>query len=215
MYQGITSIVSVHGLCAPWVENSERKKSPGANLKEMQVEHGHLAKLYREYTSALMLTVIHSCFIQKMDDELFFVVHVDCVVVIDNTVTICHNKNMSFTVPPLHSGGVMLTYKCDNACRHCLYCCSPKCLATPPSRTQRNDGIADCAEVSAQCLSRVTFGSVLGYNVHFSDFSYGDTLWLLLGIRTTRRGSFLFIKTWKATPKTSTFLNRSGRIPSG
>ena len=33
---------------------------------------------------------------------------------------------MSFTVPPLHSGGVMLTYKCDNACRHCLYCCSPK-----------------------------------------------------------------------------------------
>jgi hypothetical protein len=33
---------------------------------------------------------------------------------------------MPFTVPPLHSGGVMLTYKCDNACRHCLYCCSPK-----------------------------------------------------------------------------------------
>ncbi|HBT75751.1 MAG TPA: hypothetical protein DEB39_02235 [Planctomycetaceae bacterium] len=29
-------------------------------------------------------------------------------------------------LPPLHSGGVMLTYKCDNACRHCLYCCSPK-----------------------------------------------------------------------------------------
>ena len=33
---------------------------------------------------------------------------------------------MTFTVPPLQSGGVMLTYKCDNACRHCLYCCSPK-----------------------------------------------------------------------------------------
>ena len=30
------------------------------------------------------------------------------------------------TIPPLQSGGVMLTYKCDNACRHCLYCCSPK-----------------------------------------------------------------------------------------
>jgi len=44
----------------PWVENNERKKSLGANLKEMQVEHDHLAKLYREYTSALMLTVIHS-----------------------------------------------------------------------------------------------------------------------------------------------------------
>jgi hypothetical protein len=33
---------------------------------------------------------------------------------------------MMLTVPPLHSGGVMLTYKCDNACRHCLYGCSPK-----------------------------------------------------------------------------------------
>jgi hypothetical protein len=33
---------------------------------------------------------------------------------------------MAFTVPPLYSGGVMLCYKCDNACRHCLYNCSPK-----------------------------------------------------------------------------------------
>jgi len=33
---------------------------------------------------------------------------------------------MTFTIPPLHNGGVMLTYRCDNACRHCLYCCSPK-----------------------------------------------------------------------------------------
>jgi len=34
--------------------------------------------------------------------------------------------NMTFTIPPLYNGGVMLTYRCDNACRHCLYCCSPK-----------------------------------------------------------------------------------------
>jgi len=34
--------------------------------------------------------------------------------------------NMTFTVPSLYSGGVMLTYKCDNACRYCLYCSSPK-----------------------------------------------------------------------------------------
>jgi len=33
---------------------------------------------------------------------------------------------MTYTIPPLHSGGVMLTYRCDNACRHCLYNCSPK-----------------------------------------------------------------------------------------
>jgi len=33
---------------------------------------------------------------------------------------------MTFTIPSLRSGGVMLTYRCDNACRHCLYCCSPK-----------------------------------------------------------------------------------------
>jgi hypothetical protein len=43
----------------PWIENNERKKSLGSNLKEMQDEHDHLAKLYREYTAALMVTVIH------------------------------------------------------------------------------------------------------------------------------------------------------------
>jgi len=43
----------------PWAENKERKKSLGANLAEIQAEHDHLAKLYREYTSALMLTMIH------------------------------------------------------------------------------------------------------------------------------------------------------------
>ncbi len=29
------------------------------------------------------------------------------------------------TVPPLLSGGVMLTYRCTNACKHCGYRCSP------------------------------------------------------------------------------------------
>jgi ParB-like chromosome segregation protein Spo0J len=43
----------------PWAENKERKKSLGTNVAEMQVEHNHLAKLFREYTAALMLTVIH------------------------------------------------------------------------------------------------------------------------------------------------------------
>ena len=32
----------------------------------------------------------------------------------------------TFAVSLLRNGGVMLTYKCDNACRHCLYCCSPR-----------------------------------------------------------------------------------------
>ncbi len=32
---------------------------------------------------------------------------------------------MSETVPPLRSGGLMLSYRCDNACRHCLYRCGP------------------------------------------------------------------------------------------
>jgi len=36
------------------------------------------------------------------------------------------SQNDSFIVPPLQSGGVMLTYRCDNACQHCLYECSPK-----------------------------------------------------------------------------------------
>ena len=44
---------------APWAENQERKKSLGTNLAEKQAEHDQLAKLFREYTTALMLTVIH------------------------------------------------------------------------------------------------------------------------------------------------------------
>ncbi|MHC4504379.1 MAG: radical SAM protein, partial [Planctomycetota bacterium] len=30
------------------------------------------------------------------------------------------------TIPPLVSGGVMLSYRCTNECRHCLYRCSPR-----------------------------------------------------------------------------------------
>ena len=30
------------------------------------------------------------------------------------------------TIPPLISGGIMLTYRCSNACKHCLYRCSPR-----------------------------------------------------------------------------------------
>lgn len=36
------------------------------------------------------------------------------------------NKLDQLAIPPLISGGVMLTYKCSNTCRHCLYRCSPK-----------------------------------------------------------------------------------------
>ncbi|NLE39163.1 MAG: radical SAM protein [Pirellulaceae bacterium] len=30
------------------------------------------------------------------------------------------------TIPPLLSGGIMLTYRCTNECKHCLYRCSPR-----------------------------------------------------------------------------------------
>ncbi len=32
---------------------------------------------------------------------------------------------MRYVIPPLISGGIMLTYQCTNACRHCLYRCRP------------------------------------------------------------------------------------------
>lgn len=32
---------------------------------------------------------------------------------------------VNLCVPPLRSGGLMLTYRCSSACRHCLYRCSP------------------------------------------------------------------------------------------
>lgn len=31
----------------------------------------------------------------------------------------------TFKVPPLISGGIMLSYRCTSACKHCLYRCSP------------------------------------------------------------------------------------------
>ncbi len=33
---------------------------------------------------------------------------------------------VELTIPPLISGGIMLSYRCTNACRHCLYRCSPR-----------------------------------------------------------------------------------------
>lgn len=35
-------------------------------------------------------------------------------------------KEPPIRIPPLISGGLMLTYRCTNSCRHCLYRCSPK-----------------------------------------------------------------------------------------
>ncbi|MCE5325738.1 MAG: radical SAM protein [Planctomycetaceae bacterium] len=32
----------------------------------------------------------------------------------------------ALSIPPLISGGVMLSYRCTNTCRHCLYRCSPQ-----------------------------------------------------------------------------------------
>lgn len=45
---------------SPWTENKIRAKSLGTNLTKQQTEHGQLVKLFREYTKALMQTVIHS-----------------------------------------------------------------------------------------------------------------------------------------------------------
>ena len=35
-------------------------------------------------------------------------------------------KRSGILIPPLVDGGVMLSWRCSNACRHCLYRCSPK-----------------------------------------------------------------------------------------
>lgn len=46
---------------------------------------------------------------------------------------------MSITIPPLVSGGLMLTYRCTNRCRHCLYACSesqPNQWMTPNTAEQ-------------------------------------------------------------------------------
>lgn len=36
------------------------------------------------------------------------------------------SRSQGLTIPPLVSGGVMLSYRCTNECRHCLYRCSPR-----------------------------------------------------------------------------------------
>ena len=32
-----------------------------------------------------------------------------------------HSSPTTLTIGPLRSGGVMLTYRCTNTCKHCLY----------------------------------------------------------------------------------------------
>jgi hypothetical protein len=44
---------------SPWEENRGRKKSLRTNLQRMQEEHDLLVKQFREFTAALMLTVVH------------------------------------------------------------------------------------------------------------------------------------------------------------
>ena len=43
----------------PWTENKERKMSLGAKLTVQKPDHDQCTKSYRDYTSALMLTVVH------------------------------------------------------------------------------------------------------------------------------------------------------------
>ena len=35
-------------------------------------------------------------------------------------------RSQKISIPPLVSGGVMLSYRCSNECKHCLYRCSPR-----------------------------------------------------------------------------------------
>ena len=36
------------------------------------------------------------------------------------------HAHTEYAIPPLISGGIMLSYRCSNECRHCLYRCGPK-----------------------------------------------------------------------------------------
>jgi len=36
------------------------------------------------------------------------------------------NRSSECRIPPLQSGGILLSYRCNSACRHCLYQCSPR-----------------------------------------------------------------------------------------
>ncbi|RLI12604.1 hypothetical protein DRO35_02690 [Candidatus Bathyarchaeota archaeon] len=38
-------------------------------------------------------------------------------------------KRMILKIPEPVSGGILLTYKCNSQCRHCMYACSPKLKA--------------------------------------------------------------------------------------
>jgi len=44
---------------SPWAENKERKKSLGSKLMAQQPEHDQCTKSFRDFTSALMVTVFH------------------------------------------------------------------------------------------------------------------------------------------------------------
>ena len=77
------------------------------------------------------------------------------------------NKFGTKKVPPPISGGLLLSYKCSAACRHCMYACSPK---------WKGDWIAreDLEEVLSQLAGRIRpspWGSrtiSLNYGLHFT-----------------------------------------------
>ncbi|MFQ3550278.1 MAG: 4Fe-4S cluster-binding domain-containing protein, partial [Armatimonadota bacterium] len=35
-------------------------------------------------------------------------------------------NSVNFSIAPISSAGIMLSYKCNSECQHCLYNCSPK-----------------------------------------------------------------------------------------
>ena len=51
-----------------------------------------------------------------------------------------------YRIPPLQSGGLMLSYRCTNACRHCVYRCSPRqpdAWMAPDTAARVLDALAD------------------------------------------------------------------------
>jgi hypothetical protein len=78
-------------------------------------------------------------------------------------------------LPPPISGGLMLSYKCSAACRHCMYACSPQWKADWVAE----EDLQKCLSLLARSIVPSPWGAdviKLKHGLHFTGGAPGASL---------------------------------------
>ncbi|MEM2130268.1 MAG: 4Fe-4S cluster-binding domain-containing protein, partial [Candidatus Bathyarchaeia archaeon] len=71
-------------------------------------------------------------------------------------------------VPKPISGGLLLSYKCNSECKHCMYACSPKCRANWISLVDAEKVLTQLHAAFEQSYPARTSRLGLNYGLHFT-----------------------------------------------